>query len=654
MDANELDLGPDSLVPGGTWEEADASAPIEPGPAPDEAGARRPGLLAASWRGAKAGIRWMSYILGPIFGLGLLMGLAVVEFGLGTGHGFAVPPFMLGAIGGYLVSAAWGAVIGAVVGLTGGLIGRGRSGTRRASWWSAANRPIRLFRRSQTPSTPVRVSLPRPVWRRWPFWLGVPVQLLIIGAFGAGAYLSWQVNRRLADATAAADRDDPDWRLDDLLAHRDPVPDSENSALVVAEALTILPEGWPMPPTPPGSMRSPPTAVSEAVERLGAMENNARPDAATVDAIRGELERYREAVRIARTLVFYDRGRHELEIGPAVIDTLLSETQAARTLARLLAADAVIRADDGDVDGGLDSCRAILATGRSIGDEPFAISQLVRVAIGSVAMNSTRRVLAQGEPSDEALARLQALVLDERDQPLLLYGVRGERAGFIEIVRRVRDGAIPIAALSDSRKPPDLGAYRTAVAPWGKLMYDNQMAIGLEWLNQAVEIAQRPAAERTELWKAWDAEIARVKRTWHSPYSALLPMLTMPAIPSAGSAHSRYEAELGAMSILLAAERHRHKTGAWPQSVAAIDREILQTLPLDPFSGGAYRMEHRDGRLFIYSIGPNRIDEDGAYDPKQWGKGRVDDVGAIGWDVNLRRQPAPSGDEESGDGSPSP
>ena len=59
----------------------------------------------------------------------------------------------------------------------------------------------------------------------------------------------------------------------------------------------------------------------------------------------------------------------------------------------------------------------LLSIGRSIGDEPFLISQLVRIAIGTVAMKSTRRVLGQGEPSDAALARLQALVLDELAQP---------------------------------------------------------------------------------------------------------------------------------------------------------------------------------------------------------------------------------------------
>ena len=74
------------------------------------------------------------------------------------------------------------------------------------------------------------------------------------------------------------------------------------------------------------------------------------------------------------------------------------------------------------------------------------------------------------EASDAALARLQGLVLDERSQPLLLRGIRGERAILDEIIRRIRDAEIPIASLSgtisgdgtdDEPVPP--------VAPWGKL-----------------------------------------------------------------------------------------------------------------------------------------------------------------------------------------
>src|ERR1039457_643238 len=56
---------------------------------------------------------------------------------------------------------------------------------------------------------------------------------------------SWQADRRYQAAVADADRLDPGWRLDDLLAAREKVPDAANSALRVHAIFDQLPGGWP-------------------------------------------------------------------------------------------------------------------------------------------------------------------------------------------------------------------------------------------------------------------------------------------------------------------------------------------------------------------------------------------------------------------------
>jgi hypothetical protein len=165
------------------------------------------------------------------------------------------------------------------------------------------------------------------------------------------------------------------------------------------------------------------------------------------------------------------------------------------------------------------------------------------------------------------------------------------------------------------------------------------MAVGLEWMNQAAAIARKLPGEQIPLWEEWQSNIERVKRSRFAIYTATLPLLMMPAMSSASHAHSRYQSELGATVIVLAAERIRRKTGRWPASIAAIDRAILPTPPSDPFSGQTFRMEHRDGQLLIYSIGPNRLDEHGVYDAKGWPQKGPDDVGSSAWDKGLRRQP---------------
>ena len=455
--------------------------------------------------------------------------------------------------------------------------------------------------------------------------VGVLAPVAVVGAW---MYVRHAVDVRLADAIAAADRDLPTWRLDDLMAARAEVPDEDNAALVAAEVVALLPGGWP--PTPALD------PLQQALDRLPQPSSATRPDAAAVAVIRDALSERADALQLARSLAEYRRGRHELQIAPNPLDTPLPATQAVRDVARLLAIDAAILAGDGELDRALDSCRAILATSRSIGDEPFLISGLVRISIDAVGLAAIRRVLSQGEPTDEALARLQADILTDRAEPFYLAEVWGERAVFDALITRVRNSEIAIGSLSgeapDAPVPP--------LSPWGKLMFDNQRAVGLEWCNQLVAIARQPVDRRPPLLDAWAAEILRVKDATFERWGAVLPLLMMPAMEASSQAHARYQAEMGASAILLAAERHRRRHGAWPESVAAIDPAILVDPPVDPFTGRPYRIERRDGQFLVHSVGQNLRDERGAYDPKTFMKGGPDDYGSGAWDVPLRRQPA--------------
>jgi hypothetical protein len=563
---------------------------------------------------------------------------------MGSGRSWGLySPLVGGAILFYIACVLYGAILGAVIGLFDGLIQRLLPRTRRASWRTWLRWLIRFSAKKRSSGASADGGLSRFMRRNWMWLIGAPLHLALAVGFGSGIYLGWMVDRRLAAATRAADRDDPNWRLDDLMANRDPVPDEENSALLVAAVVSLLPEYWPSgPAAEPGKPTPPPSSTKKAFDRLADLPDNVRLADAAAKTLRSELKEYGEAIRIARMAVDYRRGRHELELGPTLIDTRLPETQAARTPARLLAADAAIRVHDGDADGALDTCRAILGVGRSIGDEPFLVSQLVRIAIGSVAMNSTRRVLGQGEPSEPALARLQALIFDELDQPILLFGTKGERATFYELIRRVGSGELPISALSSDPKAT-FGEQQPVIAGGPKLWFDYQRAVELEWLNEAVAIARRPPAERPPLWDALQAEVDRVRRSRIGIYTTTLPLLLTPALFSSGVADARYHADLGATALLLAAERHRRRSGTWPTTIEAIAPDILAITPVDPFSGKPFRMERRDGQLFMYSVGPNRKDEHGDLALKRVNMGGPDAFGGSLWDVSMRRQPPAPG-----------
>ena len=102
-----------------------------------------------------------------------------------------------------------------------------------------------LFRRSSTTATLDNNSRPARRAPHWHWLLGV--LLLVALVCGIVLAVSWSstANRRLADAIAVADRNDPHWRLNDLLAHREEVPEEENSAVILADLRALLPDDWP-------------------------------------------------------------------------------------------------------------------------------------------------------------------------------------------------------------------------------------------------------------------------------------------------------------------------------------------------------------------------------------------------------------------------
>ncbi len=597
----------------------------------------RPGRWGAVWRGAKRGMRGAAWFSGTLACVLVIPALAVTAFGLGAGRGLGFSSYVPAGIGIFLLFTFLGAIIGGTAALLGTVFGRMHSGKPVAAAMSMDEREggageVRSFTGADSKQR---------TRRRWPWFIGGAVLLVLTAALVFGSYAGRAVDRRLAAAIAAADQDDPNWRLDDMLAHREEVPADRNSSPVLDEVVALLPVGWPMSRTAISDGRSPDSEdpIGAFIE-LEDIPTNVRLSDSSTETLRSELKNHNKAALLARTLANYPRGRHELSIGPAVFDTLLLHVHGARSAAQLLAADAEIRVRDGDIDGALDSCRAIFAAARSIGDEPFLISHLVRVAVGEAALRSTARVLGQGEASDGALARVQELMLDEMAQPLLITGIKGERAVLAEVIRRLAAGEISISALSDGgRSARD--AAPGAIAPWGKLWFDQQRAVALERMTRAVAIARRPVAEQPALWSEWQADAQRVKQKPFALYTEMLPVLLSPAVATASSAFFRYQTDLAANAVLVAAERHRRKTGKWPTKVDTIDRTILPSAPADPFSGESFRIEHRDDQLFVYSIGPNREDEHGAYEPERFMQGGPDDAGGRGWDVPRRRQPAP-------------
>jgi hypothetical protein len=435
---------------------------------------------------------------------------------------------------------------------------------------------------------------------------------------------------RLERAVAETDRLDPHWRMADLLKHRKEIPDEHNAARKADEVIRLLPVGWGN--TGPGQTRVEIRLVGDLI----ALPLDAEPDDEQVELMQTVLDPVAQAVQSARELAGMPEGRHEIIPARNPLETPLKETQQTRTAARLLLLDAYRRVHEGDAEGGVESCRALLNTARAIGDEPFLPSQLVRLANDGSAIRAIERVQSQGEPSDTALAGLQSALAGEAETPWMLIALRGERAMFFDLVEKLASGELTAADLSSEDPGSDRGREP---ASWATPdFYRHNQALGLERLNRAIEIAQEPLPDWTRLWQRWQAEIRPPDDPAENRADTIVSLL-LPEVSFFAQAEVGARARLRAAVLLTASTRYKLAHGNWPEAASDLVPEFLAEVPADPFTGDPMRLVQRDGDLVAYALGTDRADDGGNLHPMNESTIEGFDVGAQLSDFSRHTEP---------------
>jgi hypothetical protein len=455
--------------------------------------------------------------------------------------------------------------------------------------------------------------------------------LLVLSAY---LFASFGAGRRLQNAIDEADRLDPGWRLGQLIEKRRPPTPDVNSADVVLSMVRIPPRGEDSTATPEDEKAGPPRG--EALEALlTEIAPPARLPASVALGLAAELDVRADAIQLGRQLAGLGEGHYKIAYDPFVYNTRLPHAQDARTAARLLQKDAILRADRGDIQGAVHSARAVLGVGRSFGDEPFAISQVVRFACESLGLIAFERALSQGEADAAALAAIQADFAREEKQPLLLDGLRGERAMLFDILDKLSTGEIDSAQIAKATGNPSMGAVSIA-AQFGAFSRHNQ-AVGLKHMNEAVEIAKRPVQEQRALWIRFSSRNVPVG-TVSRLINALCLMLE-PAGESFANAHMRTRALLRVGEGLAACERFRMAKGRWPKNLDELAPDYLAGPLIDPYDGKPLRLLRTNEGLSLYAMGQDLKDDGGKLHPKGAAIPGFD-VGLRLWDVEKRHAPA--------------
>lgn len=463
-------------------------------------------------------------------------------------------------------------------------------------------------------------------WKR--FFKGA---LLVIGVLLFLAFLTrWQIGRigqrQLDEMNSQLDTNDPGWRLDEIEAARKkaaPVPE-KNSASVVIELSKSIPTEWPTYRTLRDWEWGPVTNYQPSFFEFIWLVGGQSLTQSTREAVRHEL--------LQPEILNCPAGHYEIVQKENPIMTLLPHIEKARNVLAIIEYDARLSSTSRQVDRAMSSARTCLVVGKSIGDEPFLISQLVRLACDRVSVHTAMQILAWNEPRD-GLAELQKEFRAEADVPWFQYGLRGERGMVSKLFDGLQSGKIPIEELegiTDKQSILQTAAFRAYQA-----LLPGDQAKSLEILTAYLEVSKLPPHEQK-------SALAQIKRPPRPPedFRYLVTNLLIPACEKVAEAGLRTRADLLTGSVAIACERYRFAKGKWPGTLAEIPRDILPDIPNDPYSGKPIQYQKLEDGVAVFCIG----DEQDA--KRRIGGDVPDPIADLGrgwklWDNRLRGLPQP-------------
>jgi hypothetical protein len=460
-------------------------------------------------------------------------------------------------------------------------------------------------------SKPVRETAPRA--RGGMRWIRVGLACLqVVLVVGAWLLLDRAAESRLKRAIAEADRTGPGWRQADVWGNRAQVPDAENSALRLQTVIDQLPSQFLA--TQAGTDTPAAKRLSELSGRLSRLDPRRRLSDEDGRQLHEDLDTVKPARLLALELAGMPYGRYAVASRYLYTQEPTDHSEKVRRVVRLLQLEAVDRIQRRDTDGALEACCAIVNAGRSIGDEPNLIPQLVRIAADSVALFTMQRALAQGQASDRALVKIQECLARESEEPLALIALTGDRATVYDSFQRLAIGEVTLADWAsddgDERPVNSSGSYM-----FPDMFIKYNQAIMLESTNRSVDIARRPDWEQANLWVQYEATLKSRGNRPARMFSILADLLA-PAHGMAGLAFLRVKAILRVGRVMVAVERFRLAHGRWPEAIDTLVPRFLEAVPIDPFTGRELILKKLGDGVVIYSLGADQMDNDGKFEPR--------------------------------------
>jgi len=354
-------------------------------------------------------------------------------------------------------------------------------------------------------------------------------------------------------------------------------------------------------------LKAQPAPEKDLLEYLGGLSGELIDGDIAPDKL-AELKRLLEQDAVVHALWIVEQGtqrdscRFDLDY-EAGINILLRHLTDFREFARILGAKALLDAGAGHPDRAWGAIRTQLRLADAMRTEPVLVSQLVRMAIVRISCGTIRRLADIEPPNRQQSADIESLLKSFEDVQPLVNAIDGERLLFGEWAFKLSKREL----LRQHEFVDDVWTIMGVCFKPVRLAYHRSY---LRIMHKSAEFMERPHSP----------DEARVVNEMIEKKSRGLARSLTPAMARVKVIHNSMRAEIRITRTGLALLQGKQTGGAFPQTLSQFEPAQVE----DPFSRTplVYRSGEED--FLLYSIGPDREDNDGR--PKQ-------DDGEPKWDI---------------------
>jgi hypothetical protein len=287
--------------------------------------------------------------------------------------------------------------------------------------------------------------------------------------------------------------------------------------------------------------------------------------------------------------------------------------------ARLLRADAVAKAGNGNKSEAVENIIAGMKLGDALVPEPVFVSQLARISIYGIMNDAVQKCMHGSDISPELTRRLMAHVAGADHRRAFAESLVGEQYNGVRMFSDVRAGEWVVWQMDGitqaSPSPVMRGIGRIAESAFLNLYYGR---FGGPWMNldeaTFVESMTRLVGAAGKPYYKAVPELNQLEMDSNdlSP-TKIFSRRSLPALLRYLEAQARHEALLDLMQMGILLEQYRAGNGSFPDSLEAIAPELGGSLPVDPFIGSIYHYRLSGDSFFLYSYGRNLVDDGGRH-----------------------------------------